>query len=375
MIAIVVGTRPEIIKTAPVVHELARRNEPFYYLHTGQHYSPQLDRVFFQELGLPEPAVNLETGSLSAVDQVAKMMQGIAAVFASSPPRAVLVQGDTNSVLAGGLAAHKLNVPIAHLEAGLRSDDWTMPEEGNRIIVGRLAAVHFCPTQLQADRLRSEGIVRGVYVVGNTAVDACLESAERARSRSKILTKLGLEPRTFGLVTMHRPSNVDVATRFEALIGGLADAARALGVRLVFPIHPRTQAAAMAAGLLARLHEGPFVGIEPVGYLDLLALLSNAAFAATDSGGIQEEACTLHVPCLTLRPNTERPETIAVGANILCDSADGTKLTRALRSVLAGDRLRENPFGDGRTAVRVVDILTSPDTRWLPSGQPDSVLA
>jgi UDP-N-acetylglucosamine 2-epimerase (non-hydrolysing) len=373
LIAIVVGTRPEIIKTAPVVHELARRNEPFYYLHTGQHYSPKLDRVFFQELGLPEPAVNLETGSLSAVDQVAKMMQGIAAVFADSPPRVVLLQGDTNSVLAGGLASHKLNIPIAHLEAGLRSDDWTMPEEGNRVIVGRLAAVHFCPTALQAERLRSEGIVRGVYVVGNTAVDACLEAADRAREHSSIVAKLGLEARKFALLTMHRPSNVDDRARFEALIEGLSDVARALDVRLVFPIHPRTEAGAKSAGLLPRLRTAPFVGIEPVGYLDLLALLANAKFVATDSGGIQEEACTLHVPCLTLRANTERPETVDVGANVLCDSTDGGTLLQALRTVLEGNRKRENPFGDGKTATRVVDVLTSPKTRWLPSGQPDSM--
>jgi UDP-N-acetylglucosamine 2-epimerase (non-hydrolysing) len=370
MIVIVLGTRPEIIKTAPVIFELARRQIPFKIVHTGQHYSPSLDRVFFDELGLPAPSVNLETGSLPAARQLARMIEGLADVLERERPDAVLVQGDTNSVLAGALAAHKLQIPIAHLEAGLRSDDWTMPEEGNRIVAGRLAAVHFCPTSLQAERLAREGIERGVYVVGNTVVDACLHFAARARAHSDVLARLGLERGGYGLLTMHRPSNVDERTRLDALTRGLAEMAGALGVRLVFPIHPRTRAAAGAFGLAARLGAPPFLTVEPVGYLDLLALLEGARFAATDSGGLQEEACTLHIPCLTLRANTERPETVAVGANVLCDSADGAELERALRGVMALVSRAENPFGDGQTARRVVDVLTSPETRWLPSGQP-----
>jgi UDP-N-acetylglucosamine 2-epimerase (non-hydrolysing) len=370
MITIVVGTRPEIIKTAPVVHELARHNVPFSCIHTGQHYDPKLDRVFFEELGLPDPAVNLETGSLPPVHQVAKMMEGIADALAFLQPRVVMVQGDTNSVLAGALAAHKLNIPVAHLEGGLRSDDWTMPEEGNRVVAGRLASVHFCPTELQARRLANEGISRGVYVVGNTAVDACLQFSARARANSSVLRQLDLCPQGYGVLTLHRPSNVDDHARFEALILGLADMAQSVAADLVFPMHPRTRATAKASGLLGRLEEPPFITIEPVGYLDLLALLSSARFVVTDSGGIQEEACTLRVPCVTLRPNTERPETIDVGANILCDGASGAEFVRSLRLVSKRDGKSENPFGDGATAVRVVDILTSPATRWIPSGHP-----
>jgi UDP-N-acetylglucosamine 2-epimerase (non-hydrolysing) len=369
VITIVIGTRPEIIKTAPVVFELMRRDIPFRYVHTGQHYSPNLDRVFFRELGLPEPATNLETGSLPPVNQIAQMMQGIGQDFITARPRVVMVQGDTNSVLAGALTAHKMDVPIAHLEAGLRSDDWAMPEEGNRVVVGRLAAVHFCPTDLQVARLAAEGITRGVYVVGNTAVDACLEFAERAREHSQILERHGLAPGSFALLTMHRPSNVDDQARFSALVDGLAEMARALGVRLIFPMHPRTRALA-AADVLARLEGAPFVTIDPVGYLDLLRLLTNARFVVTDSGGIQEEACTLHVPCVTLRANTERPETLDVGANVLCAATDGASLLRSLRTVLGCRRVAENPFGDGKTAGRVADVLTSPSARWVPSGQP-----
>lgn len=370
MIAIVLGTRPEIIKTAPVIFELARRGVPFRIIHTGQHYSPRLDRVFFDELGLPEPATNLETGSLPPARQVARMIEGLADALEAVRPRVVLVQGDTNSVLAGALAAHKLAIPIAHLEAGLRSDDWTMPEEGNRVVAGRLAAVHFCPTALQVERLSREGIGQGVYVVGNTVVDACLHFAERARTYSEALTRLGLRRKEYALLTMHRPSNVDDGQRLDALLRGLAQMAEALGTRLVFPIHPRTRAAATGAGLMGRLEAAPFVTIEPVGYLDLLALLDNSRFIATDSGGLQEEACTLRVPCLTLRPNTERPETVTAGASVLCDSTEAARLEAALRSVMATAPNAKNPFGDGHTAQRVVDILLSPNTRWLPSGQP-----
>jgi UDP-N-acetylglucosamine 2-epimerase (non-hydrolysing) len=371
LIAIVFGTRPEIIKTAPVVFELQRRGVPFRYIHTGQHYSPSLDRVFFHELGLPEPATNLETGSLPPVQQVAKMMQGIADDFQAAQPRVVLVQGDTNSVLAGALTAHKMGIPIAHLEAGLRSDDWGMPEEGNRVVVGRLAAAHFCPTELQVKRLAAEGITRGVYVVGNTAVDACLQFAERSRTQSGVLARLALRKHAFGLLTMHRPSNVDDRPRFDALTRGLAEMARDLGIELIFPIHPRTRAAAAASGILTRLNAAPFQTVDPVGYLDLLALMTNARLVVTDSGGMQEEACTLHVPCLTLRANTERPETVDIGANVLCESVDGAVLTAAVRKVLGGRAKAENPFGDGKTAARVVDVLTSPSTRWAPSGQPE----
>jgi UDP-N-acetylglucosamine 2-epimerase (non-hydrolysing) len=370
MIAIVVGTRPEIIKTAPVIFELARRQIPFRIIHTGQHYSATLDRVFFEDLGLPAPAVNLETGSLPPARQVARMLEGLADAMEAVRPRVVLVQGDTNSVLAGALAAHKLGIPIAHLEAGLRSDDWTMPEEGNRIVAGRLAAAHFCPTPLQAERLAREGIDKGVYVVGNTVVDACLHFAERARTRSDVLARLAIKRAEYGLLTMHRPSNVDDRQRLDRLTRALAQLSQSLGVRLVFPIHPRTRSMATSFGLMAQLETLPFVTIEPVGYLALLALLDGARFVATDSGGLQEEACTLRVPCVTLRSNTERPETVTVGANVLCDSTDPADLESALRSVTATARNAQNPFGDGHTAQRVVDILVSPDTRWLPSGQP-----
>ena len=369
MITFVLGTRPELIKTAPVIHELRRRGAAFSLVHTGQHYTPSLDEIFFRDLELPLPDVNLKVGSLPAAHQVAKILTGVAAALPSFKPRIVVVQGDTNSVLGGALAAHKLGLPVAHLEAGLRSDDWEMPEEGNRVLAGRVAALHFCPTALQAQRLAAEGITRGVHVVGNTVVDASLAFAQRAAQLSLVKETLELAERPYALLTLHRPSNVDSAERLQALLSAVGEVARARGLTVVFPIHPRT------AELIRRFEFGPLLGppflpCEPVGYLDMLQLLQGAKIALTDSGGIQEEACTLKIPCVTLRPNTERPETVTVGANRLCDAADAHALGSAVDAMLGVDRSWPNPFGDGHTAVRVVDVLLDPATRLVPSGAP-----
>ncbi|WP_394842236.1 UDP-N-acetylglucosamine 2-epimerase (non-hydrolyzing) [Pendulispora brunnea] len=367
-IAFVLGTRPELIKTAPVMHELARRGEPFEIVHTGQHYTSSLDGTFFRELDLPPPRINLRIGSLPPAHQVAAMLAGLADTFTAAKPDAIVVQGDTNSVLAGALAAHKLGIPVAHLEAGLRSDDWTMPEEGNRVLAGRLAAVHFCPTVLQRERLRAEGIVRGVYVVGNTVVDACLALAQRATVSSTVRSTVDIEKEPFALVTLHRASNVDTAPRLEQLLDALVSFSRSLALKLVFPVHPRTRDKIRAFHLESQLARPEFRILEPVGYRDMLALMRHATLVLTDSGGAQEEACILHVPCVTLRPNTERPETVTVGANVLCESTDPAQLLEAARSVMARPRHWPNPFGDGRTSARVVDVLTGTNTRWQPSG-------
>ena len=242
MIAFVVGTRPELIKIAPVVDALARRKAPLAIIHTGQHYSYQMDAVFFEELGLPPPVANLEVGSAPAALQLGTIIIRAAEALAKVGPDWVLVQGDTNSVLGGALAAYKLGFPIAHLEAGLRSDDWEMPEEANRVLAGRIAALHLCPTETQRQRLKLEGIVRGVEVVGNTVVDAALKSAERSRQRSNVVERLGLAGQAYGLVTLHRPSNVDSDDRLRTIMRELMAVADKHSLRLVFPIHPRTRA-------------------------------------------------------------------------------------------------------------------------------------
>lgn len=356
MLAIVLGTRPEIIKTAPVVLEAQRRGIPVAIIHTGQHYDDALDGVFFRELGLPQPAINLGVGSMPVLKQLGAMIDRLHDAFEQLKPRVVMVQGDTNSVLAGALAAHKVGIPVAHLEAGLRSDDWEMPEEANRVLAGFVADIHFSPTEIQRERLLGETITEHVYVVGNTVVDAALHYREVASS-SDILSRLHIDG-PYALLTMHRPSNVDDPERLRAMIDMLSTFASARGWKIVFPVHPRTKARLMASGLWDGLQSNVnFVLSGPLGYLDLLALQSNAKLVLTDSGGIQEEALILQVPCVTLRANTERPETVDAGGNVLYPGSDAGELGALADMMLAKPRQWTCPFGDGMTAKRVIDIL------------------
>lgn len=361
MLAIILGTRPEIIKTAPVILEAMRRGMPVGIIHTGQHYTAELDEIFFQELNLPAPIAHVHVGSHTPARQVGLMMQRLEEVLRDLKPDMVLVQGDTNSVLAGALTAHKMGIPIAHLEAGLRSDDWSMPEEANRILADRVSRWLFCPTDVQRERLAQEGIVHdGVHVVGNTIVDAAQHYSRVAYEKSDIAERLNITNQPYVLLTMHRPSNVDDPKRLRAWVDSLAQAARSLGLRIVFPVHPRTQAQLNEAGI--KVDADIFKAIDPVGYLDLLRLQASAELVLTDSGGLQEEACILRVPCITLRANTERPETLHVGANVLHNEPDASVLEALMRVTSAKVRHWENPFGDGKTAERVVDILSGSST-------------
>ncbi len=358
MIAFVLGTRPEIIKMSPVIHEARRRGIPFAIVHTGQHYTPELDELFFKELDLEQPAYNLHVGSLPPAKQVAAMLGGLHDVFAELKPDVVMVQGDVNSVLAGALAAQLMGITIAHLEAGLRSDDWDMPEEANRVLAGVVADYHFCPTEVQRERLAREDITDGVHVVGNSIVDAVHRYAAVAKERSDVLDRLSIGSQPYALLTMHRPSNVDDPSRLRAMIDAIGRAALVHGLKVVFPIHPRTASVfeKNAIGV-----SDPFIASAPIGYLDLLRLQEAARIVLTDSGGIQEEACILKVPSITLRSTTERPETLTVGASVLHHEADADLLARKMRDQMDRPRIWENPFGDGRTAERVMDILVGPD--------------
>ncbi len=358
MIAFILGTRPEIIKSAPVIHEARRRDVPFVIVHTGQHYTPELDEVFFSELDLPQPSHNIHVGSLPPAKQIAAMLNGLHDVLFELKPRVVVVQGDTNTVLGGALTAHKMGIKVAHLEAGLRSDDWDMPEEANRVLAGVVADYHFCPTDVQRERLRQESITEGVHVVGNTIVDASLHYAEVARTSSRLLETLSLADRSFMLLTMHRPSNVDEPGRLAQMMECFRVLAEQRGQRIVFPVHPRTEASLKKADLWERYRQhSSFVFLKPTGYLDLLRLQLSASLILTDSGGVQEEANILCVPCITLRQNTERPETIDVGGNILFGGVEASELISLARTMTEKERNWSCPFGDGKTACRVVDIL------------------
>lgn len=357
--AFVFGTRPEIIKLAPVVRAFIERGVEPLLIHTGQHYDYEMSRVFLEELELPPIDHHLEVGSGTQAEQTGKAMIKIERVLMEEKPDVTLVQGDTNTVLAGALASVKLKIPVAHVEAGLRSFDRTMPEEINRILADHASEVLFPPTEEARKNLEREGITENVYVVGNTIVDAVLQNAEVAEKKSSILERLGLEPKGYVLITAHRAENTDSRENLTRLVEML----EALQMRAVYPMHPRTRKRLEEFGLWERVSSIENLTVtKPLGYLDFLKLEKNAFAIMTDSGGIQEEAIILGVPCLTLRYNTERPETVGAGGNVLV----GLEKERALGYLqrLLEDRefyrkMAEapNPFGDGKAGERIAEIL------------------
>lgn len=366
LLAIVLGTRPEIVKLAPIVAECRARNQPFVLIHTGQHYSETLDGVFFETLGLPLPDYNLEVGSGSQGRQTGTMLTRIERVLSETDPDVVLVQGDTNSTLAGALAASKLNIPVGHVEAGLRSFDPEMPEEINRRLTDHLSEFLFAPTTHSAANLRREGLDPGqITVTGNTVVDALTEYRDLAAAKSSILADLGLGDEEYALLTLHRAENVDDPERFASILDGVDRYATSAGMEIIYPIHPRSAERLEEFGLDVppTIHT-----VDPVDYLDFLHLEARAAVVFTDSGGVQEETCILGTPCVTLRYSTERPESVFVGANVLA----GTQPEDILE---AGHRMRakdgrwSNPFGDGTAAAQILDelagLLTASATEQL----------
>lgn len=353
MISLVLGTRPEIIKISPLIRECERKHIAFSLLHTGQHYSYEMDRIFFEELELPKPEFSLDVGSGLHGEQTGKILAGAERVFNEQRPDIVLVQGDTNTVLAGALAAVKLHIPVGHVEAGLRSFDRKMPEEINRIVADHVGEYLFAPTETAAGNLRHEGInEKKIFVTGNTVVDAVKENLKIAQKNATILGQLGVKETQYILVTAHRAENVDVKERLEGILQGLASVHEKTGMPVIFPVHPRTEKMMREFGIFA-----PGISmIQPLGYLEFLILESSAALLITDSGGIQEEGCVLNVPCVTLRDTTERPETLEVGSNVLAGTDPHIILECAL-DMIGRDRSWKNPFGDGKAATQIVDII------------------
>jgi UDP-N-acetylglucosamine 2-epimerase len=345
-IVAIVGNRPQFIKSGPVSLALAGRAEEVV-LHTGQHYDPGLSEIFFAELGLDPPKYRLDAGSGTHAEQTARMLPGIETAVLAERPDWVLVYGDTNSTLAGALAAAKVGVPVAHVEAGLRSFDRTMPEELNRIVVDRLSELLFCPTELAAGNLAAEAVTDGVHVVGDVMLDANLRLAPLARDRSRALEAAQVEPGRYLLLTLHRPANTE-----QASLTRIATALNSLTEAVVFPAHPRATRALEAHGI----ELGPHVRmLPPAGYLDFAALASQARLVLTDSGGVQKEAYWYGVPCVTLRTTTEWVETVETGWNRLTGD-DPELIVRAVAEAGPGD---EHPplYGDGRAAERVAELL------------------
>jgi len=352
MISIILGTRPEIIKMAPVIRACQVRQLDYSVIHTGQHYSYEMDRIFFNELELPEPDYNLDVGSASHAEQTGKIMTGIEKICRDSSTDIVLVQGDTNTVLAGALAAAKLHIPVGHVEAGLRSFDRRMPEEINRIVADHIADLLFAPTELSKNNLVREGIdLSKIHVTGNTVVDTVFQNRTIAQAKSSLLQDRGLSSGRYLLATAHRAENVDDEIHLRGIISALSTLAEKYAMPVIFPMHPRTQK-------MLRDFRIPSKGItilQPVGYMEFLELEAHAALVLSDSGGVQEETCILRVPCVTLRENTERPETVDTGGNILAGTSPSAIIEAADRMMQAG-RTWGNPYGDGKAAERIVEI-------------------
>ena len=347
----IVGARPQFVKCAPL-SRLIRRQHREFLIHTGQHYDPELSRIFFDQLGIPRPDIDLGVGSGPHGDQTARMLWGVEEVLLREKPDAALVFGDTNSTLAGSLAAAKLHIPVVHVEAGLRSFNRLMPEEINRVLTDRLSALLLCPTETAVKNLEQEGMTDGVHNTGDVMVDAVRQNSARAEETSQILKRLDLDPGSYYLATVHRAGNTD---RREHL-GDIISALENLDHDVIFPIHPRTRRA-MKAHDLHPERESSLRLVDPVGYLDMLVLEKNARKILTDSGGMQKEAFLFGVPCVTLRPETEWPETLQDGWNTLTGS-DPEAIAGAAQAPPPGTPPAA-PFGDGRAAEKMVALLTS----------------
>nr|WP_205703841.1 UDP-N-acetylglucosamine 2-epimerase (non-hydrolyzing) [Candidatus Chloroploca sp. Khr17] len=349
----VLGARPQFIKAAPVSKALREAGHHEYLVHTGQHYDHAMSQIFFDELGIPQPDVNLGVGSGGHGKQTGAMLMRLEEVILEQRPDWVLIYGDTNSTLAGALAAVKLHVPVAHVEAGLRSFNREMPEEHNRVLTDHCADLLFCPTQTAVDNLAREGITQGVHLVGDTMYDAVLQFGELARQRSRILETLGLTPKQYLLATAHRPYNTDNPEHLRSIISAFV----ACGETVIFPVHPRTRARLADAGVMAMLKDAPHVRlIEPVGYLDMLMLEQNARMILTDSGGMQKEAYFFAVPCITLRPETEWVETVEAGWNVVV-GASKERIATTLREHIWPSSAPPSVFGDGQAALQSITVL------------------
>lgn len=353
----IVGARPQFIKAAAVSRAI--RDEFFneieeIIVHTGQHYDENMSRVFFDEMDIPEPRYNLEISGGGHGKMTGRMLEAIERVLVNEKPQWVLLYGDTNSTLAGALAAAKLNIPIAHVEAGLRSFNMQMPEEINRIVADKLSSLLFCPTTTAVDNLLKEGVVNGVMNVGDVMYDVAMFYKNKAIEKNRIINKLNLVKKKFVIATCHREENTNDEYRLLEILYGLSKVAKILPV--VLPIHPRTKKILSEKGLLGILDN--VLLINPVSFLDMVALVQSASAVLTDSGGVQKEAFFYGVPCITMRNETEWIETVSLGWNKLV-GANSTAIEREVKNYLTSpiSKLRSNPYGDGSAAKKIISKI------------------
>ena len=355
----IVGARPNFMKIAPIVREMKRRENDFLPLivHTGQHYDAAMSDSFFTDLGIPKPDYHLEVGSASHAVQTARIMMAFEPIVLEEKPDWVLVVGDVNSTIACALVCAKLNVKVAHVEAGLRSRDRTMHEEINRLLTDQISELLLTPSQDGDENLLREGIdAYKIEFVGNVMIDSLFYNLEKAK-QLKVKEDLGLNDKDYAVLTLHRPSNVDDEPTFSGLLEALITISEKLPV--IFPVHPRTRSNIEKFGLAEKIANSNIRLIEPLGYLDFMNLYSGAKLVLTDSGGLQEETTALGIPCLTLRENTERPMTISHGTNVLVGT-NPEKIKQAAADILDRTVLPDKkipPLWDGKTAERICDSL------------------
>jgi UDP-GlcNAc3NAcA epimerase len=351
----VVGARPQFIKLAPLSKELRKKHKEII-LHSGQHYDDDLSQVFFSELSIPKPDYNLGIGSAKHGEQTGRMLKSIEEVLLFEKPDLLIVYGDTNSTLAGALASAKQNIPVAHVESGLRSFKRSMPEEINRVLTDHVSSLLFCPTQTSVENLRKEGITKGVHLVGDLMYDSLVDNLKVAEKKSKIMKKLNLHKRGFYLITVHRAENTDIKQNLTKVVHIL----RQLDEKVVFPIHPRTRKKLSEFNLLDKLDSKTnLLLIDPVSYLDMLILEKNARYVMTDSGGVQKEAFFLRTPCLTLREETEWVETLENGSNQLV----GLEIDLAIKKTKMGECIlskvqRKSTLTSKGARIKIVKIIS-----------------
>jgi len=356
-LCIILGTRPGIIKMAPIIKKAKELKYPSFVIHAGQHYSPSLDDKFFEDLKLEKPKYKLENIRYCKLhgEQTAEMLKGIEKILIKEKPMVVFVCGDANFNLAGALAARKLHMFLGHVESGLRSDDWRMPEEHNRVMIDHIADFLFAPTKEAAENAKKEKVKGKILITGNTIVDSVYENKDLAEKQSKILERLGIDKGKYFVLTTHREENVDSKEKLQKIkkfLDKIESDYR--DYKVIFPIHYRTLKMLKTHNLKDDFYKIDNLKIiEPIGYIDFLKLLSNSALVITDSGGIQEESCILRIPCVTIRENTERPETIEVGSNIIV-GLETDSVIKGIGKMINKKKNWKNPFGDGKASTRMI---------------------
>lgn len=359
-VCVVVGTRPGIVMFSPIIRELKQRDLDFILIHTGQHYSYNMDSQFFENLEIDAPHYKFDglKELMYHGEQTAEMLRNCERVLLEERPKIVLVGGDANTNLAGALAARKLHIMVGHVEAGERSYDWRMPEEHNRRMIDHISDLLFVTNRKGKKTLLGEKAQGKIFITGNPIVDAAHQNKDIARRRSNVLAEWGLQSGDYFVLTLHREETVDSERNLKNVILSMKKVRERFGKGVLFLAHPRTLKRIEQFGLSALTEEAPALGVkEAVGYLDFINLLSNAQLVFTDSGGVQQEACIFMIPCITLRDNTEWTETIEAGVNVLAGTEPGRIIEGAERMLLSRNEWIE-PFGDGTSAKKIVDIIS-----------------